>query len=70
MKSFTHTDFPLPVAPATSRCGISSSDLIVILPSIVLPIERLVCDFFICSENSIELRTSPSLTMLGLGFGS
>ena len=69
MKSFTHTDLPDQVAHATSKCGILSSDLITIDPSIAFPSERLVSFFFMLSANSDELRTSPSLTIVGFGFG-
>ncbi len=69
MKSLTQTDLPLPVAPATSKCGIDSNVLNTVDPSTDLPNDRLVKLFFMCPAKSAEPRTSPSLTMLGLGFG-
>lgn len=69
MKSLTQTDLPDPVAPATSKCGMLSSDLITIDPSIAFPRERLVSFFFILSAKSAELKISPSLTIVGFGFG-
>jgi hypothetical protein len=38
-------------------------------PSIAFPSDRLVSFFFMLSANSDELRMSPSLTIVGLGFG-
>ena len=70
MKSFTPTDFPEPVAHATSKCGIDSSVLIIIDQSIAFPRARLLSDFFISAVNSCEFKISPSLTITGLGFGS
>lgn len=69
IKSFTHTDLPLPVAHATNKCGIDSSVLITVDQSTALPNDRLVKLFFICVAKSADPNTSPSLTMLGLGFG-
>ena len=69
MKSLIPTDFPLPVAPATSKCGIDSKALTWTLPSIPFPRERLVEFFFICIENSSVLIISPSLTIEAFGLG-
>ena len=70
MKSFTQTDFPEPVAPATSRCGIDSNVLMMMVPSIAFPSARLLSDFFISAANSLEPRTSPRRTISGFGFGN
>lgn len=65
----TQTDLPDHVAHATRRCGIFSNDFMTTDPSIAFPNDRFVSFFFIALENSAELNTSPSLTIVGLGFG-
>jgi len=70
MKSFTPTDFPEPVAHATSKCGIDSSVLIMIDPSIAFPSARLLSDFFMSLANSVVLKISAKCTISGLGFGN
>ena len=70
MKSLTPTDFPEPVAPATSKCGIDSNVLMMIDPSIAFPSARLLSDFFISLANSVVLNISPRHTITGLGFGN
>ena len=70
MKSFIQTDFPEFVAPATSKCGIDSSVLMITVPSIAFPSARLLLDFFISLVNSVALKTSPRRTISGLGFGN
>lgn len=70
MKSFTPTDFPEPVAHATSKCGIDSSVLMMIDQSIAFPSARLLSDFFISLANSEVPRISARCTISGLGFGS
>jgi hypothetical protein len=46
-----------------------SSDFTWMAPSIPFPRARVVDSFFIPSENSWVLITSPSLTIFGLGLG-
>ena len=70
MKSFTPTDFPWPVAPATRRCGMDSRVLMMIDPSMAFPSARLLTDFFISLVNSLVLRISPRRTMTGFGLGN
>ena len=70
MKSFTPTDFPEPVAHATSKCGIDSNVLMIIDPSIAFPSERLLSDFFISLVNSVDHNISPRRTISGFGFGN
>jgi hypothetical protein len=47
MKLLIPTDFQLPVAQATSKCGIESSCEIAIAPSIPFQSARVVSDFCI-----------------------
>lgn len=70
MKSFTQTDFPEPVAPATSKCGIDSNVLIIIDQSIAFPSARLLSDFFISLANSVVPKISARCTISGFGFGN
>jgi len=70
MKSLTPTDFPEPVAHATSKCGIDSSVFMMIDQSIAFPSARLLSDFFISLANSVVLNISAKCTISGLGFGN
>gem|GEM_PF-2054314 len=70
MKSFTPTDLPCPVAPATRICGIDSNVLMMIEPSIAFPSGRLLSDFFISATKSEVFNTSQSLTIIGFGLGN
>ena len=69
IKSLIPTDLPDHVAPATSKCGISSSDLTICAPVISLPTVRLVKLLCIDLVNSMPLRISLIITICGLGLG-
>ena len=69
MKLLIPTDFQLPVAHATSKCGIESSCEISIAPSIPFPSARVVSDFCIHFWNSREANISHRQTVFGFGFG-
>ena len=69
MKLFIPTDFQLPVAHATSKCGIESSCEIAIAPSIPFQSARVVSDFCIHFWNSVEDNISHRQTIFGFGFG-
>ena len=69
MKLLIPTDFQLPVAHATSKCGIESSWEIAMAPSIHFQSARVVSDFCIHFWNSREDSISHKQTILGLGLG-
>ena len=69
MKLLIPTDFQLPVAHATSKCGIESSCEIAIAPSIHFQSARVVSDFCIHFWNSREANISHRQTVFGFGFG-
>jgi hypothetical protein len=69
MKLLIHTDFQLPVAQATSKCGIESSCETAIDPSIPFQSARVVSDFCIHFWNSVDDSISHKQTIFGFGFG-
>ncbi len=60
------TDFPVPVAPATKRCGILERSEITGLPIIFFPIAKAKDGASLNSSNSKRLR-SPSKVFFSLG---
>ena len=65
---FTQTDFPEPVAPAMSKCGIFARSAITARPSRSLP-SAIGSAARIC-RNSADSSTSRSTTISGVGLGT
>ena len=65
---FTQTDFPDPVAPAISRCGIFAKSAMTARPSRSFP--RAIGSAARICRNSVDSSTSRSTTISGVGFGT
>ena len=57
-----HTDFPEPVVPAISKCGIFAKFKVLISPVVVLPIAKVSKDFALA--NSVLFTTDLKKTLV------
>ena len=62
------TDFPEPVEPAISRCGIDLRSATIGLPLISLPTAKVILDLL--SRNSCESMTSLICTIVTVSFST
>jgi hypothetical protein len=69
MNQFTQTDFQLPVAQATSKCGIESKVFTITDQSIHFQSVKFVASFCIHFWNSSDAMISCKRTIFGSGFG-